>query len=60
MSNRLRDAMRGGLWSSSSVPGAGILIRVDPYCDAGQRPVGLIGVVGVACTLPQKSPASNC
>ena len=22
-------------------------------CDAGQRPFGLIGVVGVACTLPQ-------
>ena len=21
---------------------------VEPYCDAGQRPVGLIGVVGVA------------
>ena len=53
MSKRLRDAMRGGLWSSSSVPGAGIESRVEPYRFAGQRPVGLIGVVGVAWTLPQ-------
>ena len=35
-SKRFRGAMRGGLWSSFSVPGAGILTRVDPYCDAGQ------------------------
>jgi len=52
--------MRGGLWSSSSVPGAGILIRVDPNCDPGHRPATLIGVVGVACADPQNSPAWNC
>src|SRR5580698_8512341 len=60
MSNKLRDAMRGGLWSSFSVPGAGILRSDEPYCDAGHRPFALIGVVGVACTLPQNRPASNC
>src|SRR5579885_2402350 len=40
-----------------------MLIRVDPYCDAGQILVPrleLIGVVGVACTAPQKRPAWNC
>ena len=34
--------------------------RVEVYCEAGQVPVGLIGVVGVACTPAQESPASNC
>jgi len=59
-SNRLRGAMRGGLWSSFSVPAAGILRSVEPYCEAGQRPLGLMDVVGVAYTLPQNSPASYC
>ena len=36
--------MRGGLWSSFSVPGGGYLQEFEPYCDAGQKPVGLIGV----------------
>src|SRR5215467_3227462 len=35
-------------------------MSVEPNCEAGQKPVELIGVVGVACTLPQKSPAWNC
>ena len=52
-SKRLRDAMRGGLWSSFSVPAAGMLRYFDPYCEAGQRLFGLIGVVGVAYTFPQ-------
>ncbi len=30
-SNRSRGAMRGGLWSSSSLPGAGICTRFDLY-----------------------------
>ena len=30
-SKRLRGAMRGGLWSSFSVPGAGMLTSVDLY-----------------------------
>ena len=33
--------MRGGLWSSFSVPGRGYLdAAVDPYCEAGQRLAG--------------------
>ena len=41
--------------------GGGDLSRsFEPYCDAGHSPVGLMGVVGVASTLPQKSPAWNC
>ena len=32
--------MRGGLWSSFSVPAAGMFTSFDPYCDAGHRPVG--------------------
>src|ERR1039457_7698400 len=43
ISKRLRAPMRAGLWSALSVPGGGILIRVEPYCDAGQRPVGGVG-----------------
>ena len=58
-SNRLREAMRGGLWSSFSVPGAGILTK-EEYCEAGHRPVALIGMVGVARTPAQDNPASNC
>ena len=52
--------MRGGLWSSFSVPAAGIFTYLEVYCVAGHRPVGLIGVVGVANTPPQESPAWNC
>src|SRR5919201_5923737 len=55
--------MRGGLWSSSSAPGAGIEMSVDPYCEAGHRfapRLEPIGVVGVARTEPQKRPAWNC
>ena len=46
-SNRLRGWMRWGLWSSFSVPGAGIFTRVEANCDAGQK-VGN-GAVMVAC-----------
>src|ERR1700722_2009356 len=56
-SKRLRCWMRGGLWSLLPVPGAGILTRLDEYCDAGQG-VGK-GVVGVALIPSQVSPASN-
>ena len=35
-SKRLRGAMRGGLWSSSPVPGAGMLTRFEEYCEARQ------------------------
>ena len=52
--------MRGGLWSSFAVPGAGICSNLEPYSEAGQRPVGLIGVLGVARTPPQKSPPWYC
>ena len=56
-SNKLREPTRGGLWSSFSAPAAGICNSVEPYCDAGQMELGLMGVKGVACTEPQKSPA---
>src|ERR1700677_3768155 len=59
-SKRLRGEMRGGLWSSFSAPGAGMDTNVEPYRFAGHKPLGLIGVVGVAWTGPQKSPPSNC
>ena len=75
-SKRLRGAMRFGLWSSFSVPGAGILMKVDPYTDAGHTlgpsKAGLlvhvgsvdreevIGVFIVGCVDPQKRPAWNC
>ena len=49
--------MRGGLWSSSSVPAAGILTREIHIAMPGRAPIGLIGVVGVACTPPQNRPA---
>src|SRR5258707_15517555 len=75
-SKRLRGAMRLGLWSSFSVPGAGIFIKVDPNCDAGHTlgpsklellvHAGLVDreeVIGgfmVGREDPQKSPAWNC
>src|SRR6266478_862815 len=49
--------MRGGLWSSFSVPGAGIFTRFDPYCDGAQV---VRGCVSVGRWLPQNSPACNC
>src|SRR5438876_9446686 len=49
--------MRGGFLSSFSVPGAGMLTRVDPNCPAGHGDGK--GVVGVACALPQNKPAWN-
>ena len=49
--------MRGGLWSSFSVPGAGIFARFDPYCDGAQL---VRGCVSVGRWLPQNSPACNC
>src|ERR1700690_3963239 len=68
-SNKCLGATRGGLWSSFSVPGAGICKSDDPYCAAGQRsvpklelsgvPVGFPGVGGVGRTKPQNNPASN-
>ena len=50
-SNRLRGAIRGGLWSSSSVPGAGILMRVEPYWEAGHdvKRRGQSGRHSIAC-----------
>src|ERR1700730_17685168 len=56
-SKRLRGAMRWGLWSESCVPGAGMVTRVDPYCEADQDVGSLVN--GVARTLPQNSPAWN-
>src|ERR1700741_1389865 len=74
MSKRFRGAMRFGLWSSFSVPGAGIFMKVDPYIDAGHTlgPVPVLTHVGSVdkedvirefiggCVDPQKSPAWNC
>ena len=54
-SNRLRGAMRGGFLSSSSVLGAGMLIRLEVNCEARQG-VGR-AVVGVALTPLQAKPA---
>src|ERR1700733_14844216 len=56
-SKRFRCAIRGGLWSLSPVPGAGMLSKVDPYSEAGQG-VGS-GVVKLALIFPHVSPASN-
>src|SRR5208283_3896201 len=56
-SNRLRGAMRCGLWSLSPVPGAGMLTRLDEYCEA--RQTAGKGFVGVAVTPLQVSPAWN-
>src|ERR1700692_2510289 len=55
--NRLRGAMRGGFLSSSSVLGAGMLIKLEVNCDARQG-VGR-GAFGVARTPSQAKPASN-
>src|SRR5436309_3846027 len=49
--------MRGGFLSSFSVPGAGMITRLDPNCPAGHGDGK--GVVGVACALPQNKPAWN-
>src|SRR5258708_38594190 len=49
--------MRGGLWSSFSVPGAGIFASVDPNCGPGQE-LGR-AANGVACTPLQVIPAWN-
>src|SRR5882672_4111854 len=56
-SNKLRGAIRDGLWSSSDVPGAGILMRVEPYWEAGQS---IRGVVNVGTADPQNKPAWSC
>ena len=56
-SKRLRGAIRGGLWSSFSVPGAGIETNVEPYCDGAQL---VKGDVNVGNTLPQCRPACIC
>src|SRR5271165_5501898 len=56
-SNRLRCAMRGGLRSSFSVPGAGTRVSVELNCDA--RQVNGRGVVGVGRTPLQVNPAWN-
>src|ERR1019366_7209962 len=57
MSKRLRDVMRGGLWSSFSVLGAGTCISAEPNDDAGQLKGR--GAVGVARTPLQVNPASD-
>src|ERR1039458_1872791 len=57
MSKRLRDVMRGGLWSSFSVFGAGTCISAEPNDDAGQLKGR--GAVGVARTPLQVNPASD-
>ena len=49
--------MRGGLWSSFSVPGAGICTSFEEYSDAGHD---VNPDVGVAVTPLQVMPASNC
>ena len=49
--------------SSFSVPAAGMVMNVEPYCDAGQRlepRLELREVVGVARTAPQNNLAWNC
>src|ERR1700722_10659733 len=56
-SNRLRDAVRGGLWSSFSVPIAGTLIRLVPNCDARHGEGS--GALGVARTPLHVNPAWN-
>ena len=53
----LRGAILGGLWSSSSVPSAGILTRSAPRV---AEPEDVIGLVGVANTLPQNNPICAC
>src|SRR5208282_4267164 len=73
-SNRLRGAMRGGLWSSFSVLMPGTLMNVEPNCVAGHSatpgteetrlevmkvPVGFDAEGGAGKELPQKKPASN-
>src|SRR5690349_21824209 len=62
--------MRGGLWSSFSVPGAGMEMSVDPYCDPGHKlgprleligtPSAFDALGGRAWIDPQNKPASNC
>src|SRR5208337_892227 len=49
--------MRGGLWSSFSVPGAGIFTRFEPYSDGAHM---VRGVESVGCWDPQNSPACIC
>src|ERR1700740_1227984 len=57
MSKRLRGAIRDGLWSSSDVPGAGVLLRVEPYWEAGKS---IRGVMNVGTADPQNRPAWSC
>ncbi len=56
-SKRLRGAMRGGLWSPFSVPGAGMETSEEEYAEGAQdgKPA-----VGVAFTPLQEMPAWNC
>src|ERR1019366_4761622 len=56
-SNRLRGAMRGGLWSSFSVPGAGIETSEEWYWDGAQR---VSGLVSVGRCVPHSSPDCIC
>ena len=49
--------MRGGLWSSFSVPGAGMLTRLEWYSEGAQV---VSGVLSVARWLPHASPACCC
>src|ERR1700675_3798857 len=57
--------MRGGLWSSFSLLGAGTEMSVELNCVAGQTPPGIgipagfAALGGVACTPLQVKPASN-
>ena len=50
--------MRGGLLSSFSVPGAGMLTSVELYCDG--RHGREAGMAGVAFTPLQVRPAWDC
>src|SRR5438270_3282919 len=56
-SKRLRGAIRAGFLSSFCVPGAGILMRVDPNCAGAQL---VSGVLNVGTTFPQNNPAWSC
>ena len=52
-----RGATRGGLFTSSSVPSAGMTSRLAPRSDDEQLE---IGESGVATVLPQNRPIAAC
>src|SRR5437870_1706895 len=51
--------MRGGFLSSFSVPGAGMLTRVDPNCPAGHGDgKAVVGVAGLFCGSAHATPTT--